>query len=506
MKPLFDKFELTVILMLLALFNLSVSDPSYAANPSNDQETTADKSKDRPVGKLALEPTVIVARIADYVITREDLEKRLLTELYPKQYEYFNAETAPADANSVLKEMIAEKAIVIEARQQGYLEDESLNKLIKRFSDTRLINLLVQTHLQGMKDKIIATESEIQKMIQADPNTNPNRAKQVIENNKARKIISLYYSQIYNKFHVKKLSENYVQAIQIHDRLLNHPKEPQRLKFIRDTQIKEEMSPEERSIVLATYDNGKITLEDWFNTLCVPAPPSRPKNLNTPKGIEQLLERALMIPLYVSEAKLLKLDKNENLLKQIRDFEDQRLLNKADMEKSKLVEEPTAEKIAAYYNDNKETFRAGRQMKIDLIWCQDLETAHRVKAELDGGKDFEEVKQNYSLEKTTKPYNTSTNSEGIFWNDLWKAEPNDITGPLKGFYKQGIHWRIVKILEKAPGEVKEYSTKMDYRIEEIIMSEQREALLAEYRLELLKKYPHEIYAGKFEDIDPLKIP
>lgn len=492
MKSLPGKFKLSYLLLLIALCMLLIA--LCILRPK------------QPVVKTAYEPSAIVARIGDYTITREELEKRLLTELYPNEYEPSSEKAEPAEANSILMKMIAEKATIIEARKQGYLEDDSIKRLLKRFWERRLVNLLVQNYLQDMKDKITATEPEIQKMIQADPNTDPNRVKLVIENSKARTLISQYYSQIYNKFHVKKLSENYAQAIQIHDRLLNHPKKPQRLNFVRNNQIKEEMSPEERNIVLATYDDGKVILEDWFNSLCEFSPPSRPKNLNTPKGIEQLLDRALMIPLYISEAKLLKLDKDENLLKQMRDYEDRQLLNKARSEKYKLAEEPTTEQMAAYFNNHKEAFRIGRLMKIDPIWCQDLESARRVKAELDSGSDFESVKQKYSLEKTLKPSNTYSNSEGLFWEDLWQADPNDIVGPIKGFIRQEIKWRIVKILDKKSGELKDYSADMNNRIKSYMMNERQEALLAEYHRELLKKYPHEIYSEKIKDIDPLDIP
>jgi len=459
----------------------------------------------QPVVKAPADPNV-VAKIGEYVITKGELEKKLLTELYPNQYNYFNEETEPADAKSVLLQMIAEKAMIIEARKQGRLEDETVNAPIKKYRDRRLASLLVQNHLKEMKDKITATESEIEQRMQADPNANRTRVKAMLESTKARIIVFQYYNQLCKKFHIKKLSENFTQAIQIHQRLLNHPKTPQKIKFIRNYQIKDEMTPEEKNIVLATHDYGKVTLEDWFNTLCEPSPPNRPKNLNTPKGVEQLLDRALMIPVYTFEAKLQNLDKDENFLKQVKKYEDTRLLSKAKSDIYKQVTEPTNEQIVDYFNNNKEAFRTGRFLNIDHIWCEDLKTAKQVKAELDSGKDFESVKQEHSLAKKSKAFNRYPSNEGLFWKDLWQAEPNDIIGPIKGFYGQQIKWRIVKILKKEAGEIKEYSDKMTNSIKNGIMSKQRTTLIAEYGHELLKKYPYEIYRERIEDIDPLDIP
>jgi len=43
-------------------------------------------------------------------------------------------------------------------------------------------------------------------------------------------------------------------------------------------------------------------------------------------------------------------------------------------------------------------------------------------------------------------------------------------------------------------------------VETKMWDEQRNAILENYRKELLEKYPHEIYAERIRDIDPLDIP
>jgi hypothetical protein len=139
-------------------------------------------------------------------------------------------------------------------------------------------------------------------------------------------------------------------------------------------------------------------------------------------------------------------------------------------------------------------------------WCQDLKTARQVKSELDTGKDFEATKQKHSLVKTTKPYNIYPGSEGLFWKDLWKGDPNDVIGPIKGFQRSGVQWRIVKIMEKNPGTLAEYSDDMESRVKEKMMSERREVIFEQYGNEVLKKYTYQIYADKIKNIDPLDIP
>ncbi len=213
------------------------------------------------------------------------------------------------------------------------------------------------------------------------------------------------------------------------------------------------------------------------------------------------------MPIFVSEAKLLGFDKDENLLKQVKEYEEGILLNKARREKIKDIKGPVPdEQIVDYFNNNKEAFGTQNTLKIDQIWCQDLKTAQKAKAELDNGKDFESVRKTYSLQEKSSSFNTYPGNEGMFFKDLWNGEPNEVVGPVKGFYSDGFKWRIVKILEKKPATVTEYSVDMKRNIEMKMLQEQRNTTLEEYRKELLDKYSHEIYTDRIKNINPLDIP
>jgi len=446
----------------------------------------------------------VVAKIGDYVITKEELETRLMMELRPKPYEY-RSDAEPPNAKTLLLEMIAEKAMIIEARKENYLEDEAIQASLTRFKEEILVNSLVKTHLQG---KITVTDSEIDEKIKAEPKLDAERAKAMLTRAKANRLFSQYYNDLCKKFHFQKVSDNFPKAGQIHQRLLFRPQKPRKFGFIRISQVKDELTPEEKNIVLATYDYGKVTLKEWFDALFEFSPPSRPKDLNTLMGVERLLDRASRTPVLVSEAKLLGLDKDENFLKQVKESEDRILLNKIRSEKLKDIKGPIAEEeIIAYFNKNKEAFGTQNTLKIDPIWCQELKTARKAKAELNNGRDFESVRQTYSFEKKSDPFNTSPGSEGMFFKELWKGEPNEIVGPIRGFFhSDGVKWRIVKILEKKPGEVKEYSSDMKNNIEAKMLNKRRNEALSEYRKEILEKYSYEIYDERIRDIDPLDIP
>ena len=472
-----------------------------AAAQSSAGEKTSEKSADQQAAGAA----TVVGRIGTYVITKQELQDRLMIELHPYDEEAYDENAKPADAKSVLMKMIAEKAMIMEARKQSFLQDELVKASIQRYRHTRLVNLLAQRYIDKNKDKMAATETEVKQRMQSDPKLDPARAKADVERGKANRLLDEYFTQIHTKSGLKKLNENFPKAIEVFQRLLQKPKAPRNVPWMQNSQLKDELSAGEKDLVLAQYAGGKITLQNWLEAYLDIVPPRRPA-ISTPQAVDEMLERSLRLPLLVWEATSLGLDKDPELVKQVTDYEDRRLLAEATMAKQKEVKEPTSQEIAAYFDKNREAFGTSKQLKIDLIWCDDLETARKAKADLDAGKDFEAVKKQYSLEKESKPFSTQPGSEGLFWKDLWAGEPGGILGPLKGFYGRGIKWRIVKVLEKTPAQAREYSSDMESQVKGRMMDERRKQVLAQYDDELLKKYPFQSYADKIEDIDPLNIP
>ena len=128
MKLLPDK-PAAALLWLLAviLYFFPAETPASVGQRPSSQATT----------KSSAEDSTIVGRIAYYNITRGELKERLMVELHPYDYEYYDVEAEPPDAQSVLMKMITEKAMIIEARSQGYLDREDIRTSVKRFRERR---------------------------------------------------------------------------------------------------------------------------------------------------------------------------------------------------------------------------------------------------------------------------------------------------------------------------------------------------------------------------------
>ncbi|MHC4741037.1 MAG: peptidylprolyl isomerase [Planctomycetota bacterium] len=483
-----------------------VSKPPVPEKP----QTKSTAGSDQPIPQISPQALKdaendpnIVGLIADYVITREDVEKQLQMDLRP--YDYGDSSTAaePAKAADVLTKLVAEKAITIEARRNGLLDTHMIYNAVKRFKDRQLVNLLMQKEIPP---RLNVTEAEIQEKMKADPKLDRAKAEQAVKMTKGRALASQYYDELYKRSNVKKAVAHFPRASEIHQRLLLRPIVERNVNFIRNHQIRDELTDDEKNILMATFDGGKVTLLDWFMTIGEIAPPYRPRDLHTTQGVDKLLDRTLRSPILVTEAARQGLDKDEAFQKRVREYEDRNLLGIGKQNKGKEVVEPNAVEIKSYFEKDPEQFVERRKLKVDQIWCADLKSAKEARTQLDEGKDFAAVKQKYSTDKESKVIDLYPSTEAYFWPDLWKGEPNDVVGPVKGMHGNDFDWRVVRIVEKEPGTIPEFSEKVADRVKRVILNGRRLALMDKYNKQLLEKYPHKIYTDRVKDINPLDIP
>ena len=444
-------------------------------------------------------PAGVVAKIGEYEITKEELVQRLLAEIRPHSEEYIGPQK-PVTAEAVLLDLIAEKAMMMEGRKLGALDDPILQSFIER---RRRQSLGSMTVTDFIRKNLSVNDAEIDQMMKSDPKLTRERAGMLVQRTKGLALLEQFYKGLLEKFHVKLVKENFAKVSEIHERLLRNPAKPRKETWILNSQVRDELTKEEKGIVLATYDGGEVTLRDWIETLCEIVPPRRPQDLNTPEGVEQFLDRAMRGVMLVAEAKSRGYDKDPQLVREIRDLEDQQILYKVQGDKVKDVPEPNEAQIKAFYEKNQDWFAEGPVLKVDQIWCEDLATARKVKEKLDGGADFRSVKDANSVQKNLEPTNVYRNGEGPFWEELWKGEPNQVVGPVKGFHEAGLAWRVVKILAKTPGKARPYSEQLQNTVKYAMLGEQRKAIIELYGKELRGKYAYELYADRIQGIDPL---
>jgi len=446
---------------------------------------------------------VAVAAIGDVTIFQDELVRRLLQEIRPHE-EQFYQEPPAVTAQSVLRKMVAEKATSMEGRRLGLDKDEQIRRAVTQLETARIVTRLLETEL-GPKLRI--EDSDVNQVMKTRPKLTRDQAKTVAVQAKVNQLREQYYAEVAAKRHLAKVTGNLARTAEIHQRLLLRPRQPRgpTQYWILNSQIVTDLSDEEKSLLLATFDGGQFTVKDWFQLLCEFPPPRRPKDLDKAEGVERVLEMGLRGPVLAAEAKSRGYDKDPEVLSELRRLEDDRLLYKTQEVRVKDIPEPTAEQVKAYFDADPSRFATNPTLKVDQIWCPDKETAQKVRTAIDQGGDFDALRKEHSLQKDVSPYSLTPGSEGVFWAQLAKSEPNQVLGPIPGFYGNGAKWRLIKVHEVIPAKTQDYSEQIASSAKWMLFGEERRRAVEAMEKELLEKYPHEVYSDRIRDLDPVEI-
>lgn len=471
------------------------------------EKQPAVKSGDAPAPvPVEVNDVTVVASIADWMITGKDLRDRAYREVYPDHYD-MTPRIEPVDLNDVVLLLLGEKALAMEAYKQGQHKEGNIATSLERYRTSLLINQLMS---QVVKEKDVqVSEAEVKAYQQIKPELDDARAKTMLMRIKAQKLATDFITQLRTSRHAQKKTENFVKVAALHQRLLLHPKEPRtnNVSWILRKQIQNELTAEEKKIVLATYDGGIFTAEDLFSSLHQMAPPGRPKNLGTAKGIEVFLDRSLRQPLLRAEAVERGLNKDAKFIKSVREREYSSLFNKVRSDMTQAVSEPNDQEVVAHYAAIKDKFGRDDSLKAHIIWCENKQAANKAKTELDQGQAFAEVQAKYAIDKKNlEPRDLSLRQEGMFWQKIWTSEPNQILGPLLGFQEGQFKWRILKTLEKHAKDPKELDDNIKRTLQWEIKKDQVDAKLRDRMTEVLQTYPHKVFKERLKAFDPANTP
>ena len=96
---------------------------ALGAQASKEAPGKADDPNDKSTAPAAeKEATVVVAKIGDYVITKDELSEKLVQEIRPREGAPLD-EAKPMTAEATLRQMVADKAMIMDGRKRGLQND-----------------------------------------------------------------------------------------------------------------------------------------------------------------------------------------------------------------------------------------------------------------------------------------------------------------------------------------------------------------------------------------------
>ncbi len=265
-------------------------------------------------------------------------------------------------------------------------------------------------------------------------------------------------------------------------------KAPQLRRITRTRQF-ERVRPEDRPVVLCSWDGGRITVGDLVDEIERLKEYRRPV-LDTEQKIRDWLERMASLRVITAEAFRLGYHKRPEVVAEIQRRLEVMVASKFDREEIYGPAIPKSEEeLRAFYEADPSRFREPEKAKVQEIFIRhDHSLAEKVAKMAKSGADFEELARKYNQRTVTKGKNGWLGyiSADMYANVGKKAltmRPGEIAGPIP----MGNNFSIIRVVDRKPSYIPSFEEARSKVRKEYIRTK-REELRQRWMTELRKKY------------------
>jgi len=228
------------------------------------------------------------------------------------------------------------------------------------------------------------------------------------------------------------------------------------------------LSPE---TILSSFGGQTITLGE-FNQLWEEVPEEYKLQLDKSMVLDQVISEKLLI----QEAKNMGLEKDNDVLEQIKKMTEQ-ILVQVLIEREILDKvDVNDEEVSEYYEENKVSFTEKEQIHLYNILLESEEEAQDILEQLKAGGDFSEI----AKEKSTGPSAAQGGDLGYLTKGTIIPEIEEVVFALEveelsEVVKTDFGFHILKITEKKPETVKALEEVKEEIIQTLLPTKQKEA-------------------------------
>ncbi|MDD2897639.1 MAG: peptidylprolyl isomerase [Desulfuromonadaceae bacterium] len=237
--------------------------------------------------------------------------------------------------------------------------------------------------------------------------------------------------------------------------------------------------------VLAEVNGGSITTGDFEREL---------KNLpeylkamaETPQGRKEMLDTMIIRELILQQASKDGLDKGPEIEEKLQDLK-KRLVVESFLKKKVEVESKVSdEDMKKFYEQNKDKFKSGDQIKASHILVKTEKEAKDIQAQLKAGGNFEELAKKHSADSSAaKGGDLGWFGKGSMVPAFEKAALALKEGQISDIVKSDFGYHIIKLTGKRPAGIRPFEEVKD-QIKGAIMPTKQQEVFQKIKEELKK--------------------
>lgn len=246
------------------------------------------------------------------------------------------------------------------------------------------------------------------------------------------------------------------------------------------------LDQEAQQRALATYDGGKVTVEDLIQHAGEKATSYHWMQKTIEKFVRDICRQAIA----VAEAQRQGIE----VKKELRRYRDEQLVQHLTDLKLAHLPEPTEAEMKAYYQQHPERFSAPAAVHVREILVDDLYLAEKIAARLKQGDDFAALQQQYNSRSAKQQkdgdlgFVVAAQHPALF-AAAQTMNPGEFSGPVtvpEGF-------SVIQVLEKRPAR-KLAMNEARPRVRILLLKEIRDRLYRDWVQTLRQKYPVHVKA------------
>ncbi|MBW4055450.1 MAG: peptidylprolyl isomerase [Proteobacteria bacterium] len=237
--------------------------------------------------------------------------------------------------------------------------------------------------------------------------------------------------------------------------------------------------------VLADVNSGTITTGDFDREL---------KNLpeylkamaDTPQGRKEMLDTMIIRELILQQAAKDGLDKSPEIAEKLQDLKKRLIVESFLKKKVETEAKVSDEDLKKFYEQNKDKFKSGEQIRASHILVKTEKEAQDILAKLKAGAKFDELAKKYSVDSSAaKGGDLGWFGKGSMVPAFEKAALALKEGQVSGIVKSDFGYHIIKLTGKRPAGIRPFE-EVKEQIKGAIMPSKQQEIFQKIKDELKK--------------------